>query len=83
MLIVEIEYSNFLDERRTAQRSDPVIASAITQIKDVENIVHGRFKKFGGMKIKDGILYRSKRIIVPGYMTGEVIATMLDNSENI
>ena len=78
-IIIELESGSFREELKSGQASDPVTARAIEQLRKKGCISHGRFKKFKGMKLEEGILYRSRRVIIPASMSNRVIQTIHEN----
>ena len=66
----------FREELRREQAADSAIATAIAQIRKNGCVSHGRFRKFGGMRLEEGILCRGRRIVLPISMSSQVIQTL-------
>ena len=71
--IVQLESTSFSKMLADAQRLDPVTAGAISQIMENGYITHGQCKKFKGMRLRNGILFRQSRMVIPGSMADQVI----------
>ena len=79
-LLISLESTSFLEDLRSGQALDPVISSAVNQMQERGNVVNGRFKKFRGMRVENGILYRKRQIVIPGCMVDQVIHTIHNNA---
>ena len=75
-IIIELESGSFREDLKSGQASDPVTARAIEQLREKGCISHRCFKKFKGMKLEEGILYCSRRVIIPASMSNRVIQTI-------
>ena len=56
-----------------AQRRDKMTADAMMQLQRQGVVRSGQLKKFSGLKIREGILYRRNRIVIPTSLREEVL----------
>ena len=73
---MELQSSSFREELRREQAADSAIATAIAQIRKNGCVSHGRFRKFGGMRLEEGILCRGRRVVLPISMSSQVMQTL-------
>ena len=59
------EVSDFTRYLCEEQKNDLVISRAISDIDESGGIQSGQFKRYSQMKIRSGLLYRGRRIVVP------------------
>ena len=62
---VSDEESEFTKDLREAQKDDLVTSRAMEEINNNGNIRTGQFKRYSQMKIRSGLLYRGRRIVIP------------------
>ena len=60
-------------EMRQRQVDDPITSSAISQLEASRKIIHGQFKNQLSMALRDGLLCRGRKIVVPHSLKQEVI----------
>ena len=55
------------------QNDDPTMSAAIKQLNEFGVINHGQFRNQLGMNVRDGLLCRGRKIVVPYSLRQEVI----------
>ena len=63
--IFSIDSTAFTGKLLREQARDPIIRDAIEQLNLTRRVEKGQLKKHSGLCLKNGLLYRRKRIIVP------------------
>ena len=76
--MIHLESASFSKRLINAQKLDQ--AGAISQIKENGSVTYGQCKKFKEMKIRNGILFRRSRMVIPCSMTDQVIDIIHRNS---
>ena len=56
-----------------SQKSDPVTVFATSQLVANGKITRGRYRHYRGMTVKDGVLLKGVRMVVPGCIQQEVV----------
>ena len=66
------EFPDLAKKILEAQRHDEMTADAMMQLQTHGIVASGQLKKFCGLKIMNGILYRRKRIVIPASLFEEI-----------
>ena len=68
-----------MNKIRDDQNSDPAISFAVQQLEQGGLILRGRFKSQRGMHLRQGLLYRGSKLVVPNSVKREIL-TMVHNA---
>ena len=68
LFAISLEDGNMVEE----QMKDPAIAMAIRQLQEYNEIRQGRYKRFKNMSMKNGVLMRDDKIVLPISMRYEI-----------
>ena len=70
------QFSAETNQIESEQKNDPAISMAMKQLKDNNEIRQGRYKRFSGMAIKNNILMREDKIVIPNSLRYQVTEQM-------
>ena len=80
--VYRVSNSDLLNRVATSQREDPVTIFAVSQLVANGKITHGRYRHYRRMNMRDGVLMKGGRLVIPGVIQREVVET-LHNAEHL
>ena len=72
--IYQISYDpDWLNKMKRCQEEDALVSSAISQLRDANQVTQGQFKNQVGMTIREWLLCRGSKVVIPRAMRQEAI----------
>lgn len=71
--VYNLSNEDLLDKIQAAQKLDPVTIFAVSQLIANGRVTRGRYRHYRGMSVRDGVLKKGNRIVLPVAVQREVI----------